>query len=173
MVFYLSPGDYHRFHSPADLTILRHNHIPGHLYPVKLSYVKAHKRVYEGNERVALFGTYTDSKASRALAYVMVGATNVGSILMEYHPDFRANVNYRLGQKVESSNVESYEKEGGLKHWKEGGVRLAKGQELGRFNLGSTIVMVIEVPKESEVLVGAMENVKYGQPVIRTQKTQE
>jgi phosphatidylserine decarboxylase len=39
MVIYLSPGDYHRFHSPTEMTLRKANHIEGHLYPVKLSYI--------------------------------------------------------------------------------------------------------------------------------------
>ena len=38
-VFYLSPGDYHRFHSPADMIVEIRNHIVGYLLPVKESYI--------------------------------------------------------------------------------------------------------------------------------------
>ena len=56
----------------------------------------------------------------------------------------------------------------GLKFWKEGAVHLQKGQQLGRFNLGSTIVLLLELPKDSQVHVEAMQKVKYGQPIATT-----
>lgn len=57
-IFYLNPGDYHRYHSPADIVVKRRNHILGYLAPVKESYIATHERVYEGNERVAIFGEW-------------------------------------------------------------------------------------------------------------------
>lgn len=56
MVIYLSPGDYHRFHSPAIHTALYRRHICGYLSPVKPSYVRKHKDVFKNNERVNIFG---------------------------------------------------------------------------------------------------------------------
>ena len=55
-VIYLSPGDYHRFHSPAIHTALSRRHIAGYLSPVKPSYVMKHKDVFKNNERVNVFG---------------------------------------------------------------------------------------------------------------------
>jgi phosphatidylserine decarboxylase len=57
-VIYLSPGDYHRFHSPALHTALTRRHIAGYLSPVKPSYVKKHKDVFKANERVNVFGEW-------------------------------------------------------------------------------------------------------------------
>lgn len=42
-VFYLNPGDYHRFHSPADFMVTLRNHIVGYLLPVKESYIMKHE----------------------------------------------------------------------------------------------------------------------------------
>jgi phosphatidylserine decarboxylase len=60
-VIYLSPGDYHRFHSPALHTALTRRHIAGYLSPVKPSYVMKHKDVFKANERVNVFGEWNDN----------------------------------------------------------------------------------------------------------------
>ena len=56
---YLSPADYHRFHSPAEHTCDYRRHIVGYLCPVKPSYVNKHKDVLKNNERVNLFGRWS------------------------------------------------------------------------------------------------------------------
>jgi phosphatidylserine decarboxylase len=56
----------------------------------------------------------------------MVGATNVGSIKMAYHPSFMANLSYGLGEVVQDT-VEEYMDKTDLIYWKDGGVRLDKG----------------------------------------------
>ena len=56
IIFYLAPGDYHRYHSPYDMIVKNRNHVVGFLKPVKISYVEKHPEVYEGNERVILVG---------------------------------------------------------------------------------------------------------------------
>jgi len=58
MVIYLSPGDYHRFHSPAIHTAHFRRHIAGYLSPVKPSYVEKHRDVFKNNERVNIFGEW-------------------------------------------------------------------------------------------------------------------
>lgn len=58
VIFYLAPGDYHRYHLPCDFELKSRSHIVGHLAPVKISYIEKKEKVYETNERVALFGTY-------------------------------------------------------------------------------------------------------------------
>ena len=78
-IFYLSPGDYHRYHSPADLILKQRIHIAGLLYPVKPSFVKKNDRVYEGNERVSVFSTWNQGN----MILVFVGATNVGSMTLD------------------------------------------------------------------------------------------
>jgi phosphatidylserine decarboxylase len=46
IIFYLAPGDYHRFHSPTRLNLKSRNHILGHLAPVKISYISSHPVLY-------------------------------------------------------------------------------------------------------------------------------
>lgn len=64
IIFYLAPGDYHRYHCPVDFTAKSRLHIPGKLCPVKESNLKKviynsyGKGLYEGNERVILEGKW-------------------------------------------------------------------------------------------------------------------
>ena len=83
MVIYLSPGDYHRFHSPAIHTAHYRRHIVGYLSPVKPSYVNKHKDVFKHNERVNIFGDWSGEEENFFfLSYV--GALNVGSIKLDF-----------------------------------------------------------------------------------------
>ena len=58
VIFYLAPGDYHRFHSPCDQIIGKTSYITGKLLPVKESYIESHQSVYESNERICTFGEW-------------------------------------------------------------------------------------------------------------------
>ena len=80
LVFYLSPGDYHRFHSPFDFTIQKSIYIPGHLKRVDKSTLTKILNVYENNEWVTLMG-----KSPVGVVYMsIVGAYNVGSIKLTF-----------------------------------------------------------------------------------------
>jgi len=81
IIFYLNPGDYHRFHCPTDFFIKKRFHIVGYLFPVKESYVETHKEVFETNERIAVFG---ESPQHGFVSLVFVGALNVGSISLNF-----------------------------------------------------------------------------------------
>ena len=87
ITFYLSPKDYHRFHSPFDFGIKSQSHIYGYLYPVKKDYISKHPDVYGRNERVCLFGEHKGGFAGMAI----VGALNVGSIVLNHDSDLRTN----------------------------------------------------------------------------------
>ena len=90
MVIYLSPGDYHRFHSPAIHSALYRRHIVGYLQPVKPSYVKNHKDVFKHNERVNIFGDWFGEENNFFfLSYV--GALNVGSIKLDFDQEVVTN----------------------------------------------------------------------------------
>ena len=89
MVIYLSPGDYHRFHSPAVHTALFRRHIAGYLSPVKPNYVRRHKDVFKNNERVNIFGQW-QKDLFMFISYV--GALNVGSIVLDFDPEVITNM---------------------------------------------------------------------------------
>lgn len=123
---YLAPWNYHRIHAPATGQLREMRYLPGRLFSVNGLTVSALPRLFSRNERVAcLFET-----ALGPIAVVLVGALNVGSIETTWAgrvapgPD-RKPATWR------------YPASG------EGAVRLARGAELGRFNLGSTVIVVL------------------------------
>ena len=123
---YLAPYNYHRIHAPADGRLVEMRYLPGKLFSVNGATVSAVPRLFSRNERVAcLFET-----AFGPMAFVMVGALNVGSIATTWAgevapgPDRQASV-WRYSEQAPGS------------------VHLARGEELGRFNMGSTVIVVL------------------------------
>lgn len=86
VVYYLSPGDYHRYHSHDFWSVYKVNHIPGYLAKVKDTAI--HETTYTENERVVVFGDSPQGK----FYYGIVGATNVGSMDLTFDSSFSTNV---------------------------------------------------------------------------------
>lgn len=118
---YLSPRDYHRIHSPGRGRVTRSLYEPGTLWPVNASAVRTVPSLFAVNERVT---TWVDNERG-ALAVVMVGATNVGSIRLAYQ-DFLTN---RGGRRTV------------LEH--QPPIEVERGEHLGTFELGSTVVVLM------------------------------
>jgi phosphatidylserine decarboxylase len=116
---YLSPKDYHRFHVPIDMEIVKATYIPGTLKPVKPSTLKK-ELVFPKNKRIVL--RCKDSK-DRYFYIVAVGAMIIGKIIM--------NFDERLQKDYDETVTFEYEKP----------IKLKKGDELGRFEFGSSILM--------------------------------
>ena len=95
IVMYLAPGDYHCFHSPASWTVDQRKHFSGRLLSVRPSVATWMPKLFAVNERVAYFGTWQDSKF---FSYTAVGATNVGSILIDMDPDLVTNTDNVVGK---------------------------------------------------------------------------
>lgn len=149
-IFYLSPGDYHRYHSPCDFEVKNRKHIVGYLYPVKISYIEKTPRVYEDNERVALFGKWNKG----LMTQVYVGATNVGSMTLKHEGDkFETNVLSPVG--LDKTNSLAYPEP----------VSLKKGAEVGMFKLGSTVVMIFEAPESFKWDIKEGQAVRYGEVI--------
>jgi len=143
-VVYLSPGDYHRFHSPTEWTVLRRRHFPGELLSVKPSMVNAFPGLFHVNERVAWLGKWRHGFFS----LTAVGATNVGSIHAAFDPELRTDQPWAL--KSECSMASTCSRRTFHFHEKSFGadpVDLQRGQEFGHFEFGSTIVLIFEAPK--------------------------
>ena len=117
--FYLSPKDYHRYHSPMDMTVEKVVHIPGKLYPVNEKYLNKQQNLFIENERVIL--QCIDNK-KRRFYLVFVGALNVGKIIINKIPELSTN---------HTQEIKVYKPENFI---------LKKADELGRFEMGSTIV---------------------------------
>jgi phosphatidylserine decarboxylase len=135
---YLSPKDYHRVHHPVEGQIKRARYLPGRLWPVNQAAVNHVDRLFCVNERLA---TFVDTPIGMVTT-VMVGATSVGHITVRFDEDLQTNKNSR----------------GGDYHYPEG-PRVARGDELGTFHLGSTAIVLIE---SKEVV---LDNLEPGQPV--------
>ena len=149
--FYLSPKDYHRYHAPIDMKVNKAIHIPGKLYPVNFTWLKKIPNLFIENERVVLECLSGDGK----LFYmVFVGALNVGK--MDFVFDERIKTN------SQKDNMTLYE-------YKD--LFLNKGEELGKFEMGSTIVMLFE--KDFVALKCQLNtSVKFGDLIALKLKTQ-
>ena len=119
---YLSPRDYHRIHMPCDGTLTRMIHVPGDLFSVNPVTARGVPGLFARNERVVC--VFESSRGPFVL--VLVGATIVGSMATVWHG------------VVTSPRVRR------LREWTypEGEVRLKQGDEMGRFLLGSTVVLL-------------------------------
>jgi phosphatidylserine decarboxylase len=122
-VAYLSPGDYHRYHWPWSGRVEKVRHIPGELWPVNETAVHSVRSLFAENERVVVLGT-TDT--GHRFAYIPVGALNVGSIRLSFHD---VTTNHARADAPETWDVD---------------VAFARGDECGWFELGSTIVLLLE-----------------------------
>jgi phosphatidylserine decarboxylase len=123
---YLAPWHYHRIHSPAASRLVEMRYLPGALFSVNRATVGAVPRLFARNERVAcLFETDFGP-----MAVVFVGALNVGSIATTWAGQVAPGPGRR-------ASTWRYPLEGA------GSVQLARGEELARFNMGSTVIVVL------------------------------
>jgi len=153
-VIYLAPGDYHRFHSPTAWIVEKRRHFMGELFSVSPYVAKRLENLFVLNERVALLGRWKYG----FFGMVPVGATNVGSIKINFDTDLRTNIRGRRpppGTYTEGI----YTSASKVLH----GQPLRPAEEMGGFCLGSTIVLVFEAPKTFEFKVQAGQRVKVGQ----------
>ena len=119
---YLSPRDYHRIHMPIAGKLLRMVHVPGDLFSVNPTTARGVPGLFARNERVVC--EFETEKGPMVL--VLVGATIVGSMATVWH----GQVNPPRPGTVREWQYDSQD------------VRLQKGEEMGRFLLGSTVVML-------------------------------
>lgn len=145
VIMYLAPGDYHCFHTPANWLINQRRHFGGKLLSVKPSVATWMPKLFALNERVAYLGNW---KNDQFFSFVAVGATNVGSILIQMDPELNTNC-------YGSGSCQS-------KEWNQA-AKVEKGDYFGEFNLGSTIVLIFEAPKEFEFNVKPGDKIKVGE----------
>ncbi|MET0364541.1 MAG: archaetidylserine decarboxylase, partial [Sphingobium sp.] len=120
---YLSPRDYHRLHMPCDGTLTRMIYVPGALFSVNPVTARGVPKLFARNERVVCV---FDSPDHGPFVMVLVGATIVGSMATAWH----GVVNAKRGGKIAEWT------------YADQSIRLKKGEEMGRFLLGSTVVML-------------------------------
>ncbi len=119
---YLSPKDYHRIHMPCDATLQRMIYVPGALFSVNPTTARGVPGLFARNERVVCVFESADGP----FVLVLVGATIVGSMATVWH------------------GVVNPPRTGVVRDWdyNDQKVTLKKGNEMGRFLLGSTVVML-------------------------------
>ncbi|MEH3102322.1 MAG: archaetidylserine decarboxylase [Sphingomonas phyllosphaerae] len=120
---YLSPSDYHRLHMPCDGRLTRMIYVPGKLFSVNPVTARGVPNLFARNERVVCV---FESEEHGPFVMVLVGATIVGSMATVWHGVVNPR---RTGRPSEWT----YESEN---------IALKKGDEMGRFLLGSTVVML-------------------------------
>jgi len=145
---YLSPRDYHRVHMPVDGKLRETIYVPGDLYSVNQTTAANVDQLFARNERlVAIFDTEYGP-----MAMVLVGAMIVAGIETvwagQVTPVPRKPVHSRYDARPDSE------------------IRLAKGEEMGRFKLGSTVILLFgpDVMRWSESL-GAESPLRLGEPI--------
>lgn len=185
-VIYLAPGDYHRYHSPTNWVTTLRRHFIGELFLVAPFFQKTLQGLFVLNERVALLGYWKYGFFSM----IPVGATNVGSIVVNFDKDLKTNDIYEhaaytktvdentplLENSSEVSTVSAassrpkklrkntvyeatYTKASRLL----GGYPLTKGQEVGGFKLGLTVVLVFEAPNNFRFNLEQDQKIRMGE----------
>lgn len=163
VVIYLAPGDYHRFHSPTSWIVESRRHFAGELYSVSPYLQRTLPGLFTLNERIVLMGRWRHGFFS----YTPVGATNVGSIKINFDSELRTN---SLTTDTEADRQAALAAQRGEKYtgfaeatYRQasktlGGHALQRGEEMGGFQLGSSIVLVFEAP------IGARPSFDVGWP---------
>lgn len=139
---YLSPRDYHHYHAPCDLSVLQALYIPADLYSVAKKLLLKIPNLYAKNERVIL---KCKMPSGGILWMVFVGALNVGKMRFDFDTRIQTNACANRAEAL-------YEYEN---------LNFKKGDHLGNFELGSTIVLVaqseflkFETPTDTSVKFG-------------------
>ena len=121
-VIYLSPKDYHRIHIPVDAKLLSMTYVPGDLFAVNPATVRQVDGLFARNERLVI--RFENEQGPFCL--IMVGAIFVGSMETVWEgkitPDYEPTI----------------------QHWdyQDNNIQFNKGDEIGRFNMGSTVVLL-------------------------------
>ncbi|MGD8784007.1 MAG: archaetidylserine decarboxylase [Thioalkalispiraceae bacterium] len=118
---YLSPRDYHRIHMPVEATLEHMVYVPGRLYSVNPQTVRCIPGLFARNERVVTIY----STPVGPMAMVLVGALNVGCIETVWQGVITPPHRQPVHRWVYKDHQE---------------IKLAKGEEMGRFNMGSTVI---------------------------------
>ena len=144
--FYLSPKDYHRYHIPTNLKVLKAVHIPGKFYPVNIPSLKKRLNLFVENERVVL---HCETTSGKRFFMVLVSALNVGVMQVGFEPKIQTN--------AIATTPQTYEFDG---------LFLNKGDDFGCFEMGSTIVIISEKDM-LDLQIESGDNVKYAQTIAK------
>jgi phosphatidylserine decarboxylase len=143
---YLSPRDYHRVHTPVAGSLVAYDYLPGALWPVNPRVASRRAGLFARNERVVI---RMNSAAVGDVAVVMVGAAGVGNIALHHGPTSASLRSAGERRRVELRDI-----------------TLARGDELGAFRLGSTVVLVFQ-PGTLALQLEQGQTVRFGEPIGR------
>ncbi|MDQ7045121.1 MAG: phosphatidylserine decarboxylase [Sulfurimonas sp.] len=144
--FYLSPKDYHRYHIPTNLKVLKAVHIPGKFYPVNIPSLEKRLNLFIENERVVI---HCETPSGKKFFMVLVSALNVGVMQVSFEPKIQTNASAVSPQSYAFDDL-----------------YLNKGDDFGCFEMGSTIIILAQKDMlELDVSVG--DNVKYAQTIAK------
>ncbi|MCB9760325.1 MAG: phosphatidylserine decarboxylase [Alphaproteobacteria bacterium] len=142
-VLYLSPKDYHRVHHPLDGQTVGLRYLPGQLWPVFPEATRRIPNLFARNERMAVL---VDTPQAGRVAVVLVGAYGVGRISVPF-AELESNTGHPAAYQGYSPPIPAH-----------------RGAELGRFNLGSTVILLTEPGAVRwELEIGA--DIKVGQRI--------
>ncbi len=148
VLFYLAPGDYHRFHSPMGGVITGVDYLPGTCRPVNRIGRKLFPEVYVTNRRVVIWIRSTDDPPLD-VALVLIGAMGVGRMLVRVGDrtivgDGKKEIRYRMDEPVP----------------------LTKGQDLGQFEFGSSALLICSSDSYRTAILAEEGSVRLGMPVV-------
>lgn len=145
---YLAPRDYHRVHMPMPGTLQRMIHVPGRLFSVAPYTVRQIPNLFARNERViSVFDT-----SHGPMAVILVGALLVSSI----ETVWAGRITPPRGRRVSVGD------------WSRRDISLGQGEEMGRFNIGSTVILLLPAGAVSTLTeLGPDDNVLMGQKLGR------
>lgn len=141
--YYLSPRDYHRYHAPCDMWVEEVRYFAGELLSVNRHSLLKNHNLFIRNERVVVIAR--DNKGNR-MFYVAVGALNVGQMVLNFEPRVQTNTQVNINTAYTYSEP----------------IFLAKGEEVGMFKMGSTI---LTFQKDYTPLSRIGEKVRFGESV--------
>jgi len=150
VTLYLAPRDYHRIHSPAGGDVIAWRHVPGAVFPVNPPSVRHVPGLFARNERLI---TYLQTSFGR-MAVVKVAATGVSDITCAYDPSVRTRQTRRT-RRVDYETARP----------------VGKGDELGAFHLGSTVIVLFEHGRVVLEPLAAGQRVLMGQAIARKAAT--
>ncbi|HIN86039.1 MAG TPA: phosphatidylserine decarboxylase [Myxococcales bacterium] len=148
VTIYLSPRDYHRIHCPVSGRITGFRYVAGRLYPVNQLGVQNVDKLFAVNERLI---SYIESDLG-GFAVAKVGATNVGKITASYH-----EVTTNVGRRTSYDEVFRRK------------VAINKGDELGQFHMGSTVVLLTERPELRPIDLSENQSLRMGETLFNYQ----
>lgn len=148
LTIYLSPSDYHRIHMPINGVLSGYSYIPGKLFPVNSIGVEGVDGLFTKNERLI---TFFDTEI-KGISVVKVGAFIVGSVKVSYEH----NIPYSSG-KCYHERIEN-------------GPLFKKGDDLGLFEFGSTVILLFEekLNFSNDIAIGC--KIKMGSLISQFQK---